>query len=105
MTAEDSPADDRVCLILQAAQDLESPNPDAVAGNNLTAGTSRAVSSVKRKNGCSSQERGAEIDKGGTSMLATFHHEEISGTYIIMLIILQQAIYRCVVYHVPHDVK
>ncbi|XP_064396089.1 uncharacterized protein LOC135343066 isoform X1 [Halichondria panicea] len=82
MTAEDSPADDRVCLILQAAQYLESPNPDAVAGNNLTAGTSRAVSSVKRKNGCSSQERGAEIDKGGTSMLATFHHEEISDSDI-----------------------
>ena len=32
MTAEDSHADDRVCLILQAAQDLESPNPDATCG-------------------------------------------------------------------------
>ncbi len=83
MTAEDSPADDRVCLILQAAQDLESPNPDAVSGNNLTAGTSRAV---KRKNGCSSQEREAEIDKDG--MLATFHHEEISGIHIIIIMLI-----------------
>ncbi len=85
MTAEDSPLGDRVCLILQAAQDLEipNPNPDAVASNNLTAGTSEAVSPVKRKRGCSSQGGGADMD--GTSMLANFLHEEISG--IIMLLI------------------
>ena len=84
MTAEDSPPGDRdrVCLILQAAQDLEIPNPNP-ASNNVIAGTSGAVSPVKRKRGCSSQGGGA--DKDGTSMLANFLHEEISG--IIMLII------------------
>ncbi len=79
MTAEDSPLSDRVCLILQAAQDLDipNPNPNVIASNKLIAGTSGAVSPVKRKRGCSSQ--GGAADKEGTSMLTNFLHEEISG--------------------------